>query len=183
MDAPNPTGPNPAGPDNTDNTCTPLDDSARLDDADRASLAQAAAILLDARGIVIRTSEWLGGKLNGVGRRFADIGPHLLGQDWQPRYQALVEAALRNAYRVGTVGLDSESERQPWHWFARLVAAATGSASGFVGVPGIAADLPITTCLMVRSIAEIARSHGEDLTSHEYQAGLHRGVRLRRPGD
>ncbi|HUD60382.1 MAG TPA: EcsC family protein [Acetobacteraceae bacterium] len=171
MDAPDPTGPNRAGPDNTDNTRARLDDSLRLDDSaglddsDHASLAQAAAILLDARSIVIRTSEWLGGKLNGVGRRFADIGPHLLGQDWQPRYQALVEAALRNAYRVGTVGLDSESDRQPWHWFARLVAAATGSASGFVGVPGIAADLPITTCLMVRSIAEIARSHGEDLTS------------------
>lgn len=146
-------------PDSTDNAC------AGLDDSDRASLAEAAAILLDARGIVIRTSEWLGGKLRGVGRRFADVGPHLFGQDWQARYQALVEGALRNAYRVGTVGLDGEGERPPWRWFNKLVAAATGGASGFVGVPGIAADLPITTCLMMRSIAEIARSHGEDLTS------------------
>ena len=32
-------------------------------------------------------------------------------------------------------------------------------------MPGIAADLPLTTCLMMRSIAEIARSHGEDLAS------------------
>ena len=47
----------------------------------------------------------------------------------------------------------------------KLLAATTGGASGFVGVPGIAADLPLTTCLMMRSIAEIARSHGEDLTS------------------
>lgn len=145
--------------DSTDNAC------AGLDDSDRASLAEAAAILLDARGIVIRTSEWLGGKLHGVGRRLAEVGPHLFGQDWQPRYQALVESALRNAYRVGTVGLDGEGERQPWRWFNKLVAAATGGASGFVGVPGIAADLPITTCLMMRSIAEIARSYGEDLTS------------------
>jgi hypothetical protein len=146
-------------PDTTDNTC------AGLDDADRARLAEAAAILLDARGIVIRSSEWLGGKLHGMGRRFADLGPHLLGEDWQTRYQALVEGALRNAYRVGTLGLDGESERRPWRWFNKLVAAATGGASGFIGAPGIAADLPITTCLMMRSIAEIARSHGEDLAS------------------
>ena len=146
-------------PDITDNTC------AGLDEADRARLAEAAAILLDARGIVIRSSEWLGGKLHGMGRRFADLGPHLLGEDWQTRYQALVEGALRNAYRVGTLGLDGESERRPWRWFNKLVAAATGGASGFIGAPGIAADLPITTCLMMRSIAEIARSHGEDLAS------------------
>jgi hypothetical protein len=146
-------------PDVTDNAC------AGLDAADHARLTEAAGILLDARGIVIRTGEWLGGKLHGVGRRFTDVGPHLLGEDWQARYQALVESALRNAYRVGTLGLDGESERRPWRWFNKLIAAATGGASGFVGVPGIAADLPITTCLMMRSIAEIARSHGEDLAS------------------
>jgi hypothetical protein len=144
-------------PDSTDNSC------AGLGAAERARLAEAAAILLDARGIVIRSSEWLGGKLSGMGRRFADIGPHLLGEDWQRRYQTVVEGALRNAYRVGTLGLDSESERRPWRWFNKLIAAATGGASGFIGAPGIAADLPVTTCLMMRSIAEIARSHGEDL--------------------
>jgi hypothetical protein len=146
-------------PDSTDNAC------AGLGHADRARLAEAAAILLDARGIVIRSSEWLGGRLHGIGRRFAEFGPHLLGEDWQARYQALVEGALRNAYRVGTLGLDAANQRQPWRWFSKLVAAATGGASGFVGVPGIAADLPLTTCLMMRSIAEIARSHGEDLAS------------------
>jgi hypothetical protein len=43
--------------DAADNAC------AGLSDADRARLAEAATILLDARGIVIRTSEWLGGRL------------------------------------------------------------------------------------------------------------------------
>jgi hypothetical protein len=83
----------------SDNAC------AGLGDADRALLEEAADILLDSRGTVIRISEWLGGRLHGLGRRFADIGPHLLGEDWQTRYQALVEGALRNAYRVGTLGL------------------------------------------------------------------------------
>jgi hypothetical protein len=145
--------------DTTDNAC------AGLSDADRARLAEAAGILLDARGVVIRVSEWLGGRLHGLGRRFAEIGPHLLGEDWQARYQALVEGALRNAYRVGTVGLAAASRRQPRRRVRKLVAATSGGASGFLGLPGIAADLPVTTCLMMRSIAEIARSHGEDLAS------------------
>ena len=143
----------------SDNAC------AGLSEADRAMLEEAAAILLNFRGIVIRISEWLGGKLHGIGRRFADSGPHLLGDDWQARYQALVEGALRNAYRIGTLGLDAASRRSPRRQVRKLLAATTGGASGFVGVPGIAADLPLTTCLMMRSIAEIARSHGEDLTS------------------
>jgi hypothetical protein len=143
----------------SDNAC------AGLGDADRALLEEAADILLDSRGTVIRISEWLGGRLHGLGRRFADIGPHLLGEDWQTRYQALVEGALRNAYRVGTLGLGAASGRRPRRRVRKLLAATTGGASGFVGVPGIAADLPLTTCLMMRSIAEIARSHGEDLTS------------------
>jgi hypothetical protein len=146
-------------PDTTDNAC------ADLSDDDRARLAEAARILLDARGIVIRTSEWLGGRFHGVGRRFADLGPHLLGEDWQSRYHTLVESALRNAYRIGTLGLDPGNSRRPHRRVSRLAAAATGGVSGFIGAPGIAADLPVTTCLMMRSIAAIARSHGEDLTS------------------
>jgi hypothetical protein len=146
-------------PDNTDNAC------AGLDDGERVRLAEAVDILLDARGVVIRTSEWLGGRLHGMGRGVAEISPHLLGDDWQTRYRALVEGALRNAYRVGTLGLDAASERRPRRRLSKLIAAASGGAGGFVGAPGIAADLPVTTCLMMRSIAQIARSHGEDLAS------------------
>jgi len=146
-------------PDNIDNAC------AGLDDGERVRLAEAADSLLDARGVVIRTSEWLRGRFHGMGRRFAEIGPHLFGDDWQARYQMLVEGALRNAYRVGTLGLDTASGRWPRRRLSKLVAAATGGAGGFLGAPGMAADLPVTTCLIMRSIAQIARSHGEDLAS------------------
>ena len=144
---------------------SPDPDSAGLGEPDRKRLAEAAVILLDARGPVIRMSERLGRRLRGIGVRFADLGPHLPGEDWQGRHRALVETALRNAYRVGTLGLDTVGARRPRRRTGRLLAAATGSASGLIGVPGIAADLPVTTCLMMRSIAEIARAHGEDLAS------------------
>ncbi|HTQ78589.1 MAG TPA: EcsC family protein, partial [Thermoanaerobaculia bacterium] len=38
---------------------------------------------------------------------------------------------------------------------------------GFFGLPGLAVELPVTTALMLRSIAEIARDEGEDLNEVE----------------
>jgi EcsC protein family len=141
---------------------TEPDPCAALDPADCARLAEAAGILLDARGMVIRVSEWLAGRLNGFGRRVAGLGPHLLGEEWQAHYQGVIESALRNAYRVGIVGL-GDVARPPRGRLTRLAAAASGSASGFIGLPGVVADLPVTTTLMMRAIAEIARAEGEDL--------------------
>jgi hypothetical protein len=48
-----------------------------------------------------------------------------------------------------------------------LTTAVTGAAGGFFGLPGLAIELPITTTVMLHSIAAIARQHGEDLTQPE----------------
>jgi hypothetical protein len=45
-----------------------------------------------------------------------------------------------------------------------VATAATGAIGGFFGLPGLAFELPLTTTLMLHSIAAIARQHGEDLT-------------------
>jgi hypothetical protein len=41
----------------------------------------------------------------------------------------------------------------------------SGAVGGFFGLPGLVVELPISTTLMLRSIADIARSEGEDLSS------------------
>lgn len=45
--------------------------------------------------------------------------------------------------------------------------AVTGAVGGFFGLPGLVVELPVTTTVMLHSIAEIARSQGEDLSSPE----------------
>ena len=40
----------------------------------------------------------------------------------------------------------------------------SGGVSGFMGLAALPVELPLTTTLMLRSIAEIARHHGEDLS-------------------
>ncbi len=45
--------------------------------------------------------------------------------------------------------------------------AVTGAVGGFFGLPGMLVELPITTTVMLHSIVEIARSHGEDISTPE----------------
>ena len=46
-------------------------------------------------------------------------------------------------------------------------AALTGGVGGLFGLPALIVELPVSTTLMLRAIAEIARHHGEDLTEIE----------------
>ncbi len=45
----------------------------------------------------------------------------------------------------------------------KFACGATGAAGGFFGIPALVIELPVSTTIMLRSIAEIARSEGEDL--------------------
>ena len=49
----------------------------------------------------------------------------------------------------------------------RFLVTASGCVGGFFGGLGMVFEIPISTCLMIRSIADIARSEGEDLTTPE----------------
>ena len=48
-----------------------------------------------------------------------------------------------------------------------LAVAVAGGAGGFFGLPGLMVELPVTTTVMLRSIADIARSEGESLHDPE----------------
>jgi EcsC protein family len=65
------------------------------------------------------------------------------------------------------LGLDQASDGKPWTWLNRLAASASGAGAGFLGAPGLMFDIPVTTGVIIRSIAEIARSHGEDISTLE----------------
>src|SRR5262249_3860359 len=49
----------------------------------------------------------------------------------------------------------------------KIATAAAGAVSGFIGLPGVLIELPLTTGLMFRSIASIAQSFGQDIRQPE----------------
>ena len=85
------------------------------------------------------------------------------------------ELALRKCLSIAlrTLGRrDAASERapeRPSNLLHKFAVATTGAAGGAFGMFALPVELPVTTTLMFRSICDIARSEGEDLTAVETQ--------------
>jgi hypothetical protein len=58
---------------------------------------------------------------------------------------------------------------RPSNLLHKFAVATTGAAGGAFGLFALPVELPVTTTLMFRSICDIARSEGEDLTSVDTQ--------------
>lgn len=136
-------------------------------DEDREALWWAAKTLVDEQGLLMRITDVIGNKVEWVGGRAAAIGSKVLGDRWQEKITELTEQALWKAHDVATLGLDPQGDREPWRWFNKAMTTVTGAASGFFGLTGLVIDIPFTTLVMMRSIAEIARSKGENLASDD----------------
>ena len=83
------------------------------------------------------------------------------------RVQDAARRALRAALDVAIRGIDRDPARGPANLFHRAATGLSGAAGGAMGWSALAFELPITTTIMLRSIADIARSQGEDLDEVE----------------
>lgn len=77
--------------------------------------------------------------------------------------------AVRKAVVAAVSTMGAKHRRAPSKWLHRAAAAGSGGVGGFFGLPGLAVELPISTVIMLRAIADIARSEGEDIGSVEAQ--------------
>ncbi|SNS74630.1 EcsC protein family protein [Granulicella rosea] len=87
----------------------------------------------------------------------------LLPAPVQHKVGGAVNKALEQCLQVALAAGRGALPTAPRNRTHTLLTAATGAAGGFFGLPGMLVELPVTTTLMLHSIAEIARSHGEDL--------------------
>jgi hypothetical protein len=82
--------------------------------------------------------------------------------------RALIQKAARTAIEkcfdmaVKTLGAQAAPGSVAFHKWATGVSGAVG---GYFGFAALAVELPVSTTMMLRSIAEIAREEGEDLAS------------------
>ncbi len=76
-----------------------------------------------------------------------------------------VTKAVGTAFYAALSTMDTRSRRRPFRVIHRTMVLVSGAVGGFFGFPGMIVELPISTTLMLRSIADIARSEGEDLSS------------------
>ena len=108
-------------------------------------------------------NQGLAAKLTGVfGAPFEKALDHLPAK-WTEAIQAIAGKSLRQALDVAvqTIGHDErKTSRDTLH---KLLVAASGGIGGAFGLPALAIELPVTTVIMFRSIADIARSEGEEV--------------------
>jgi hypothetical protein len=129
----------------TDTTLTP-DDLATL---------QRAKILLEHPGLAAKASNLLGAPIE---RGFA-----ILPANWREKVAFATEKALTKALSVAVHTMRDGKGGPPqdrWHLLAVGVSGALGGAAGLAALP---VELPVSTTLMLRSIADIARSEGADV--------------------
>ena len=91
----------------------------------------------------------------------------LIGKIAQKSILAALKIAIKTMDHYDPISALPPPESSDW-WHA-AASMATGAVGGAFGLAALAVELPITTTIMVRSIADIARSEGVDLRSPEAQ--------------
>ena len=79
----------------------------------------------------------------------------------------VVEKAILNCLNIAISSIEPKSKAPPAQRAASMLAGISGGLSGFFGLAALPIELPVTTTLMLRAIADIARHYGEDLSSLE----------------
>jgi len=103
---------------------------------------------------------------NVIGVPF-EKGMEFLPQKLADVVSGATEKALQAAFKLALKTMDNQVGEQSDDILHKIVVVATGAGGGVFGLPALAIELPVSTTIMLRSIADIARSHGEDLRDVE----------------
>lgn len=127
-----------------------------LTPAAQRDLRQAVS-LLESSSFAVRLADYAGKPLNRVLR----VVPKL-----DSRLRDVANAAIVRCLEVAIDSLEEET-LPPSIWLPKTLTGLTGGIGGLFGVLALPVELPLTTTLMLRSIADIARYQGEDLAVME----------------
>ncbi len=136
--------------------CTGVDfpaGASRLSPEDRVAL-QRAISELERTTLAIRLSASLGQQASVL----ASIVPARLAGMANKAAEAAIRRSLDIAIR--TLADQPVKDRRRLH---RNLAALSGAAGGAFGLSSLAVELPFSTTIMLRSIADIARAEGQDI--------------------
>jgi EcsC family protein len=87
----------------------------------------------------------------------------------QSQIDHATEEALAQALKVASKTLHDETLKGPRNLTHKVAVTLSGVTGGLFGAPALFAELPVTTVIILRSIGDIARSKGEDLSDPTVQ--------------
>ncbi len=92
-----------------------------------------------------------------------EVAFELLPKEWYQRLHQGAESAIGKALDVALSSLRRRGPEPSHPGVYKALGAGCGAAGGFFGLPGLLLELPVSTTLMLRAIADVARSEGEDV--------------------
>lgn len=90
----------------------------------------------------------------------------LLPANWSDTVAFATQKALLTAINTAVFTLDHKQQASS-NMLHKFSVMATGGIGGLFGLPALALELPVSTTIMLRSIADIARSEGEQINTIE----------------
>lgn len=114
-----------------------------------------AKLLLETPGLAAKISNLVGVPI--------EKGFELLPKKWKTVVNDATRKSIETALDVALWTMDHNQPKSPSNWWHKLSVGTTGAVGGAFGLPALTIELPISTTIMLRSIADIARSEGENL--------------------
>ncbi|MEJ2657489.1 MAG: EcsC family protein [Desulfobacterales bacterium] len=115
--------------------------------------------LLENPGIAARITNLLG---KSIEKSF-----ELLPEKTYDSILKITRKSLQKALDVSINTIDDRLKNLSSEFTHKIIVAATGAGGGAFGLSALAVELPISTTIMLRSIADIARSEGEQIKTVE----------------
>ncbi|MGV3775024.1 MAG: EcsC family protein [Verrucomicrobiales bacterium] len=94
-------------------------------------------------------------------------GFKMLPQNWTDSVQVAVRRSLFKALDVAVASINDPNPKKSSDLMHKVLVGASGTVGGAFGLASVAVELPFSTTIMLRSIAEIARSEGFDIKAIE----------------
>src|SRR6266481_75781 len=128
-----------------------------MTESDLAALRSAAAAL-EHPGLAARLTNMVGKPIELIGYALPASASQAITAATSKALEMALEVALRSMHQAPRAG----SQR-----LHKVLATASGAVGGAFGLAMLPIELPVSTIIMLRSIADIARSEGEDLSDPE----------------
>jgi hypothetical protein len=112
--------------------------------------------LLENPGLAAKLSNYVGTPIEKALKRLPD--------SMSVTVNDITRKSIEKALDIALLTMDKDVRKASSNWWHKLAVGTTGATGGLFGLPGLAIELPISTTIMLRSIADIARSEGEDLS-------------------
>ena len=99
--------------------------------------------------------------------RPVETGFKMLPAKWHKTIGSATQTALLKGLEYSLMTMRRPAAHKSRDWLHKAFAVGSGAAGGALGIAALPVELPLSTCVILRSIADIARSEEHDVSQIE----------------